>query len=138
MYLLSKMIKKERFIMGKVYGYCRVALASKEEIDEQMRTIAKYCKGNNLKVDEFFCDDGVSGFDVGPEFKHLLDELKSGDTVIVKNLSRVSRGNIRLIQLMGSFKDEKIKIVCVDENDLDISPMRVWLEQRWTKQMRDE
>ena len=124
--------------MCKVYGYCRVALASKEEIYEQMRVIADYCEGNNLKVDGFFCDDGVSGFDVGPEFKHLLEELKSGDMVIIKNLSRVSRSNIRLIKLMDSFKDERIKIVCIDENDLDISPMRVWLEQRWARQMRDE
>ena len=119
--------------MCKVYGYCRVALASKEEIDEQMRVIADYCEGNNLKIDRFFCDDGVSGFDVGPEFKHLLGELKSGDTVIVKNLSRVARGNIRLISLMDRFKDVGIKIVCIDENDLDISPMRAWLEQRWAR-----
>ena len=124
--------------MRKVYGYCRVALASKEEIAEQMRAIADYCEGNNLKVDGFFCDDGVSGFDVGPEFKNLLGELKSGDTVIVKNLSRVARGNIRLISLMDRFKDVGIKIVCIDENDLDISPMRTWLEQRWARQMRDE
>ena len=124
--------------MSKVYGYCRVALASKEEIAEQMRVIADYCEGNNLKIDGFFCDDGVSGFDIGVEFKHLLEELKSGDTVIVKNLSRVARGNIRLISLMDRFKDERIKIVCIDENDLDISPMRAWLEQRWARQMRDE
>ena len=124
--------------MSKVYGYCRDALASKEEIAEQMRVIADYCEGNNLKIDGFFCDDGVSGFDIGVEFKHLLEELKSGDTVIVKNLSRVARGNIRLISLMDRFKDERIKIVCIDENDLDISPMRAWLEQRWARQMRDE
>lgn len=124
--------------MSKVYGYCRVALASKEEIAEQMRVIADYCEGNNLKIDGFFCDDGVSGFDIGVEFKHLLEELKSGDTVIVKNLSRVARGNIRLISLMDRFKDERIKIVCIDENDLDISPMRAWLEQRWAREMRDE
>ena len=124
--------------MSKVYGYCRTASANKEEIAEQMRVIADYCEGNNLKIDGFFCDDGVSGFDIGVEFKHLLEELKSGDTVIVKNLSRVARGNIRLISLMDRFKDERIKIVCIDENDLDISPMRAWLEQRQARQMRDE
>jgi DNA invertase Pin-like site-specific DNA recombinase len=117
----------------KVYGYCRVALASKEEIDEQMRGIANYCEGNNLKVDGFFCDDGVSGFDIGPEFKHLLGELKRGDTVIIKDVARLTRSNERLLMLMGQFDYMGVKIVCVDGNKVNTSAMREWLDKRWAK-----
>ena len=119
--------------MCKVYGYCRVALASKEEISEQMRAIAGYCEGNNLKIDGFFCDDGVSGFDVGPEFKHLLGELKSGDMVIIKDVSRLTRSNERLLMLMGQFGYMGVKIVCVDGNKVNTSAMREWLDKRWAK-----
>lgn len=119
--------------MGKVYGYCRVALASKEEIEEQMRAIADYCEGNSLKIDGFFCDDGVSGFDVGPEFKHLLGELKSGDTVIIKDIARLTRSNARLLTLMGQFDYMGVTIICVDGNKVNTSAMREWLDKRWAR-----
>lgn len=119
--------------MGKVYGYCRVALASEEEIDEQMRVIANYCEGNNLKVDGFFCDDGVSGFDVGVEFKHLLGELKEGDTVIMKDLARLSRSNAKALAFMRQFDDMGVKIIYVNGNDVDISSISKWLEERWAR-----
>ena len=119
--------------MCKVYGYCRVALASKEEIAEQMRVIVNYCEENNLKIDGFFCDDGVSGFDVGPEFKHLIEELKSGDTVVIKDVARLTRSNARLLTLMGQFDYMGVKIVCVDGNRVNTSAMSEWLEKRWTR-----
>lgn len=116
--------------MCKVYGYCRVALASKEEIEEQMRVIADYCEGNNLKVDGFFCDDGVSGFDVGPEFKHLLGELKSGDTVVITNLTRLSRSTAKLLMFMNQLKDMGVEVLCADKSEFDVSSIREWIEKR--------
>ena len=116
--------------MCKVYGYCRVALASKEEIDEQMRVIANYCESNNLKVDGFFCDDGVSGLDIGPEFKYLLGELKSGDTVVITNLARLSRSTAKLLMLMSQLKDMGVEVLCVDESKFDASSIGEWLEKR--------
>ena len=116
--------------MGKVYGYCRVALASKEEVEEQMRVIANYCEGNSLKIDGFFCDDGVSGFDIGPEFKHLLGELKSGDTVVITNLARLSRSTTKLLMFMNQFKDMGVEVLCTDESKFDTSSIGEWLEKR--------
>lgn len=116
--------------MCKVYGYCRVALASKEEISEQIRVIADYCDGNNLKVDGFFCDDGVNGFDVGPEFKHLLGELKSGDTVVITNLARLSRNTAKLLMFMSQLKDMGVEVLCADKSKFDVSPIGEWLEKR--------
>jgi DNA invertase Pin-like site-specific DNA recombinase len=114
----------------KVYGYCRVALASKEEISEQMRVITNYCEDNNLKVDGFFCDDGVTGFDIGPEFKHLIEELKSGDTVVLTNLSRLSRSTAKLLMLMSQLKDMGVEVLCADNNEFDVSSIGEWLQKR--------
>ena len=116
--------------MCKVYGYCRVALASKEEIAEQMRGIVNYCEENNLKVDGFFCDDGVSGLDVGPEFKHLLGELKSGDTVVITNLTRLSRSTAKLLMFMSQLKDMGVEVLCVDKSEFDVSSIGEWIEKR--------
>ncbi len=119
--------------MCKVYGYCRVALASKEEIDEQMRVIAGYCEGNNLKVDSFFCDDGVSGFEIGVEFKHLLGELKSGDTVVITNLAKISRSTAKLLMFMSQLKDMGVEVLCADKSEFDVSSIGEWLKKRWAR-----
>ena len=124
---------KERFLLGKVYGYCRVALASKEEIAEQMRAIANYCEDNNLKVNGFFCDDGVSGFDVGPKFKNLLGKLKSGDTVVITNLTRLSRSTAKLLMFMSQLKDMGVELVRLDDDRVDTISMKKWLEERWAQ-----
>jgi DNA invertase Pin-like site-specific DNA recombinase len=117
--------------MSKVYGYCRVALSSKEEIEEQMRAIAKCCGDNNLKVCGFFCDDGVSGLDIGPEFKHLLGEVKDGDTIVVKDLSRLSRSNAKLLMYMDQFENMGVKILCVDDDsEYHVPSITKWLDGR--------
>lgn len=119
--------------MCKVYGYCRVALASKEEVEEQMRAVVNYCDCNKLKVDGFFCDDGVGGFDVGPEFKHLLGELQSGDTVVITNISRLSRSTAKLLMLMNQLKDMGVEVLCVDESKFDVSSIGEWIEKRFAR-----
>ena len=119
--------------MCKVYGYCRVALANEEEIKDQMKLVAEYCKDNNLIVDGYFCDNGVSGFNVGEEFKQLLGELKSGDTIVIKDLARISRSNAKLLTMMDQFKDMGVKIVCVYGDEINTSSITKWLEERWAK-----
>ena len=78
--------------MSKVYGYCRVALACKEEITEQMALIDIYCKQHDLKVEKYFCDNGVSGLESHREkLNDLLYVVQEGDIVVVKNIARLFR-----------------------------------------------
>jgi DNA invertase Pin-like site-specific DNA recombinase len=78
--------------MSKVYGYCRVALACKEEITEQMALIGIYCNQHGLEIDRYFCDNGVSGLNSHrDEFNKMLYVLQDGDIVVVKDIARLSR-----------------------------------------------
>ena len=72
--------------MSKVYGYCRVALFSVEEMKQQCEFLSKH-----YKIDEFFCDNGVSGLTLGVELEKLLDILQEGDIVVVKDIARLAR-----------------------------------------------
>jgi DNA invertase Pin-like site-specific DNA recombinase len=78
--------------MSKVYGYCRVAVACKEEITEQRALIDIYCRHHGLEVDKYFCDNGVSGLN---SYRNGLNEmlyiLQEGDVVVVKDVARLSR-----------------------------------------------
>ena len=120
--------------MGKVYGYCRVALASKEEAEKRIGLIKKYCEDNDLHLDKCFCDNGVSGFETGEDFKQLMCELENDDTVVINNLSQLSRSNARLLMLMEQLEDMGITILCVDGDEIDISSIKKCLESRWVSQ----
>ena len=92
--------------MSKVYGYCRVAFADEEEMERQKQVINWYCEDNGLKVDKYFCDNGVSGLNSHRDgLNEMLYTLQDGDVVVVKDVARLSR-NIRqcmsLVELMDT------------------------------------
>ena len=92
--------------MSKVYGYCRVAFANEEEMEQQKQLVEWYCEDQGLKVDKYFCDNGVSGL---TSYRNGLNEmlytLQNGDVVVVKDVARLSR-NIKqclsFIELMDT------------------------------------
>ena len=135
MWLLSKMIKKERFVLGKVYGYCRTALADEKEIQRRIELIKKYCEDNGLSLEKCFYDDGVHGFDIGEDFKQLMRELKSGDMVVLRDPSQLSRSSARLQILFKQFADMEVKILYVNGGEVRMSSISEWIEKRLTRQI---
>lgn len=78
--------------MGKVYGYCRVAFKSEEDMAQQRKMIEDCCRDNGMEVDEYFCDNGVSGLKFERKaLQRMLQTLQDGDIVIVKDIARLSR-----------------------------------------------
>ena len=116
--------------MGKVYGYCRTALADAEEIQKCIGLIKKYCKDNGLNLEKCFYDDGVNGFDTGEDFKQLMCELESGDTVVLRDISQLSRSNARLQILIEQFADMGVKIAYVSEEEVSVPLIAEWIEKR--------
>lgn len=89
--------------MGKVYGYCRVAFKSEEEMAQQCRMIGDYCKDNGLEVAEYFCDNGVSGLKLERDaLQRLLRVLREGDIVVVKDYARISRDMHQCMEITKS------------------------------------
>ena len=124
--------------MCKVYGYCRTALADEEEIQRRIELIEKYCEDNRLSLEKCFYDDGVNGFDIGEDFKQLMHQLESGDTVIIRDLSQLSRSNARLQMLMDQFDHMGVKIMHVNEGEVRMPSIAEWIEKRLARQARDE
>ena len=116
--------------MGKVYGYCRTALADEKEIQERIELIKRYCEDNGLSLEKCFYDDGVSGFDIGKDFKQLMRELENGDTVVIRDPSQLSRNSARLQILLEQFADMEVKIVYVNGVEVCIPSISEWVEKR--------
>lgn len=89
-----------------VYGYCRVALANEKEMEQQRERIMRYCRMNHLETDECFCDNGVSGLTLDREgLQQMLNHLKKGDVVVVKDVSRLTRNMYEYVILEKRFND---------------------------------
>ena len=121
---------KERFLLCKVYGYCRTALADEEEIQRRIELIKKYCEDNGLSLEKCFYDDGVNGFDIGEDFKQLMRELENDDMVVIRDPSQLSRSSERLLMLMGQFDHMGVKIVYVNGGEVRMPSIAEWIEKR--------
>lgn len=78
--------------MNKVYGYCRVAFKSEEEMAQQCKMIQDYCEDKGLRIDECFCDNGVSGLKFDRSgLQKMFNILQKDDIVIIKDVARLSR-----------------------------------------------
>ena len=120
--------------MGKVYGYCRTALADEKEIAKRIKLIERYCEDNGLKFEKCFYDDGVSGFDTGEDFKQLMRELENGDILVIRDISQLSRMNARLLMLIEQFKDMGVKVLYVEGDETDTSAITQWISERIIRQ----
>ena len=90
-------------LVGKVYGYCRVAFKSEEDMAQQRKMIEDCCRENGMEVDEFFCDNGVSGLRFDRRgLQSMLDVLQDGDIVITKDIARISREISQCMSIVGS------------------------------------
>lgn len=105
--------------MGKVYGYCRVALKNEEEMAQQCKIIEDYCKDNSLNIDAYFCDNGVSGLKLDRrELNRMLGILQSGDVVVSKDIARLSRNAQQCIMLVDMIYKAGATLVVADQPDL--------------------
>lgn len=87
--------------MSKVYGYGRLAYASEENKIQKFKMIHDYCQANNLKVDKYFFDNGVSGLELNrKDLNALIDVLRGGDIVVTDGVASLSRSLFELMTVV--------------------------------------
>lgn len=113
-----------------IYRYLRFSTSRQDEA-QQVFAIDHYLENKGLTADKTYADRGISGSKSYKE-RQLLDlckELNEGDTVIVSEVSRITRSGIgELFEVIEKyFKPNKIKLVVCDislEIDCaDVSPV---------------
>lgn len=101
-----------------VYGYCRLALADDQEMAQQRKEIADYCEVNHLKVDEYFYDNGASGLTLERDgLQAMLNSLKEGDVVVVKDIARLTRDMCGYAILKKHFNDAGVALKIIDQQN---------------------
>ena len=94
-------------------AYVRVSSADQNEA-RQVEALKNY------GIEKWFVEK-VSGKDMNrPELQRLLEFAREGDTVYVKDFSRLARSTKDLLELVERFKEKNIHLVSLKEN-LDTS-----------------
>lgn len=107
-----------------VYRYIRYS-GDKQDEQSQSVIIDRWCESKGIKYDDTIMDEAISG-KAGTLSKRalqtLLDKLQSGDTLVVSELSRITRAGIgELVSIVETyFKPRKIRFVLCNYN-LDIN-----------------
>jgi len=77
---------------ARVIGYCRVS-TDKQDAERQVGEILSYCKANRLG-DPVIVRETASGAKERPELERVLAGLEAGETILVWELSRLTRGGV--------------------------------------------
>ena len=108
----------------KVFAYVRVS-TQEQSFDRQMDAITVYANARGITVDHVF-QEKASGKDMAsrPALNNMLAQLRDGDTVIVHDLSRLSRSVRHTLQMAEDvFQAQGINLISIRENIDTTTPM---------------
>ncbi|MCI1640563.1 MAG: recombinase family protein [Bacteroidales bacterium] len=99
-----------------IVAYLRVS-TEKQTLENQQNEISRFAKENNLTVDKWIAEV-VSGKKDKSNRKlgMLLRRLKPNDTLIVTELSRLSRTLTEIMSIMGSLLKKKVRLYSTKDN----------------------
>lgn len=100
--------------MCKVYGYIRVSTKTQ-------KTIRQYDNIKSFNSDAIIIEEKQSGKDIEnrAEFRKLLDKVKSGDTIIFDEVSRMSRNADEGYNLYMELMNKGVSLVFLKERHID-------------------
>ena len=108
-----------------VYGYIRVS-TDRQTVENQRFEIKNFCKKNDMKIDGWISDEGISGTK-DPEKRELgklLEKAKAGDYILCSELSRLGRSLMMIMAILNECTKKKVNIWTIKDNyrlDNDIS-----------------
>lgn len=106
------------------FGYARVS-TDKQVTDRQMDALRAY------GVDEIF-EEKVSGTKKSrPQLNALLNQLRTGDTLVVYELKRLGRNTKQLLALAEDFQANGIEFVSLTEQIDTTTPMGRFVFTTW-------
>ena len=96
-----------------------------QELNSQRESIEGYCKRNNIVIDKYIEEKGVSGYKTKLEDREGLQELinlaleDKLDTVIIMNQDRIGR-RLELLSFMAVMDEQNVKVISTTEGLLNV------------------
>lgn len=99
-----------------IYGYLRVS-SDEQDVNSQKQGVVKFAEENNMPIDKFITDEGVSGGkdpdkrNLGP----LLKLINEGDVIICSEISRLGRDLYMVMDILHFCMERKAVIYTVKD-----------------------
>lgn len=114
--------------------YCRVATADQLSLERQRQSMLQFAKEKGFDAPAEYLDNGQKGtMFYRPAFEQLAGDMLSGQiqTVLVKDLSRISRDSFQFQEWLKKAKELGVTVISQSE---DISEERFqWIESMPTE-----
>lgn len=101
--------------MSRVVAYVRVS-TNKQDLENQRHEIENYCSRHGLVVDEW--DEDIASGTVQLKDRQagaLIDSLKSGDRLIVSEVSRISRSIRTIVNTLEDCIERGVEVTSIKE-----------------------
>lgn len=95
--------------MTEKIGYARVSTAS-QNLDSQINSLQQ------AECSKIFTDKESGVKQTRPGWNDLMNYIRPGDTLVVTELSRMSRSLIHLLQVVKELEERGIELISVREN----------------------
>lgn len=99
-----------------VYGYIRVS-SDKQTVENQRFDINKFCKRENLKVDDWIEEtiSGTKSYDKR-EFSTLLAKFDKDDIIICSELSQLGRKLFMIMEILNTCMNKGYRFWTIKDN----------------------
>ncbi|SFJ61025.1 Site-specific DNA recombinase [Terrisporobacter glycolicus] len=102
--------------MNKIYGYARCSTnESKQDINRQIRELIELGATKETIYKEYQSGTKINRV----ELNRLLDTVQQGDTIVVTEVSRISRSTKQLIDIIDLVKEKKLKLIIKNSLTVD-------------------
>jgi len=97
------------------YAYIRVS-TEKQTVENQKQEIQRFCKSKDLVVDKWI-KETVSGTKAKENRRlgALLKRMKKGDTLIISEISRLSRKMMDIMQILSMCMEKEVVVYSIKE-----------------------
>lgn len=101
-----------------IIGYIRVSTDT-QNLQNQKHKILEYAQSKKIIIDEFLEIEISSKKNQSDRLiDNIFEKLKSGDTVIFTELSRLGRNMLEILNLIERFNKSNIKLIFVNQPEL--------------------
>lgn len=107
--VVQKLLKKEETMTGQAISYIRVSTIE-QNTDSQKAILS------NIKIDKTF-EESISGKNTDrPKLKEMLEYVREGDTVYIRDLSRLARNTKDLLDIVEYLNNKGVALKSIKEN----------------------
>lgn len=99
-----------------IYGYIRVS-SDKQTVENQRFEINRFCKSNNLKIDDWI-EETISGTKnyTKRQLGILLKKTKKNDIIICSELSRLGRNLFMIMEILNICMTKECRVWTIKDN----------------------